>query len=105
MIDVQLGFNSHTENIMRIMPIMPIYKLNFYFVHKKSKKQIKEAGTTFVLLSWSRNRIVKFIKTHLHRSIKILQLFTPGRIQECLTQLQNILVFLTIHHLQAESRI
>ena len=27
-------------------------KLNFVFVYKKSKKQEKEAGTNFGLLSW-----------------------------------------------------
>ena len=41
----------------------------------------------------------------LHRPIKILHFLTPARIQKCLTQLQNILAFLTINHLQAESRI
>ena len=30
-------------------------KLNFIFVHRKSKKQEIKAYTTFILLSWSRN--------------------------------------------------
>ena len=44
-------------------------------------------------------------KTYLHKPIMILQFLTPERIQKCLSLLQNILAFLTIHHLQGESRI
>ena len=44
-------------------------------------------------------------KSYLHRPIKILYFYTHARIQNCLTQLQNILAFLTINHPQAESRI
>ena len=47
----------------------------------------------------------QFKKAYLHRPIKILHFLTPTRIQKCLTLLQNILAFLTINHLQAESRI
>ena len=50
-----------------------------------SLKKEKEAGTNFILLSWSRNMIGLLMKTHLHRPIKILQFLTPGRIQKCLT--------------------
>ena len=44
-------------------------------------------------------------KTSLHRPINILHFLTPARIQKCLTELQNILAFLTINHPQAEQRI
>ena len=44
-------------------------------------------------------------KAYLHTPIKILHFLTPTRIQKCLTQLQNILAFLTINHPQAKSRI
>ena len=37
-----------------------------------------------------------------HRSVKILQFFKREKIQKSLTQLQNILAFLTMHHLQAK---
>ena len=50
-----------------------------------SKKQEKDAGTSFVLLSQSRKMIRQFMKTYLHRPIKILQLTTPRRIRKCLT--------------------
>ena len=46
----------------------------------------KKADTNFVLLSQSRNMIGRFMKTYLHRPIKILQFFTPGRIQKCLSR-------------------
>ena len=41
----------------------------------------------------------------LQRPIKLLHFLTPTRIQNCLTHLQNILAFLTVHHLQTESHI
>ena len=44
-------------------------------------------------------------KTYLHRPIKILHFLIPARTQKCLTKLQNILVFLTLNHLQADSGI
>ena len=47
--------------------------------------------------------IGQFKKAYLHRPIKILHFLTTARIQKCLTQLQNILAFLTINHLQTES--
>ena len=71
----------------------------------KSKIQEKEAGTNFVLSSQSQNIIGQFMKTYLHRPIKILQFLTPARIQKCSKYLQNILAFLTIRRLQADSRI
>ena len=37
-----------------------------------------------------------------HRSVKILQFLKREKIQKSLTQLQNILAFLTIRHLQAK---
>ena len=52
--------------------------------------------TNFVLLFWSRNMIGQFIKTSLHRPIKIAQFLTCGRIKKCLAQLQKILVCITI---------
>ena len=64
--------------------------------------QEKQASTNFVLLSQSRNVTEKFIKFYLKRPIKVLQFPTSGRIKKCLSQLQNILVFLTIPHLQVE---
>ena len=47
----------------------------------------------------------QFKKVYLHRPIKILDFLTPARIQKYLTELQNILAFLTINHPQAELRI
>ena len=49
--------------------------------------------------------VEQFKKAYMHRPIKILHFLTPTRIKKCLTQLRNILAFLTINHLQAESRI
>ena len=46
----------------------------------------------------------QFKKAYLHRPIKILHFLTPAIIQKYLTHLQSILAFLTINHLQAESR-
>ena len=47
----------------------------------------------------------KFKKPYLHRPIKILHIPTLARIRKYLTELQNILAFLTINHLQAEWRV
>ena len=44
-------------------------------------------------------------KTSLHRPIKIPHFLTTARIQKYLTYPQNIVTFLTINHVQAESRI
>ena len=44
------------------------------------------------------------MKTYLHKPIKILQFLLRGKFQKSLTQLRNILVFLTTSHVQAESR-
>ena len=49
--------------------------------------------------------IRQFEKGYLQRPAKIVHFLTLARIQKCLTQLQNILAFLTINRLQAESRI
>ena len=46
-----------------------------------------------------------FKKTHMHKPVKILRFHTPAKIQKCLTYIQTILAVLTIHNLQAESRI
>ena len=51
----------------------------------KSRKQEKEAGTNFVLLSQPRNMTGRFMKTYLHRPINILEFLTFGRIQKYLT--------------------
>ena len=66
--------------------------------------QEKEAGTNLVLLCQSRNMVGQFKNVYLHRQIKILHFLTATRIEKRLTSLQNILAFLTINHLQAESR-
>ena len=47
----------------------------------------------------------QFKKAYLQRPIKILHFLTPARIQKCLKSIQNILAFLTINHLQADSYI
>ena len=44
-------------------------------------------------------------KAYLYRPVKILHFLTPARVRKHLTYLQNILDFLTINHLQAESSI
>ena len=65
----------------------------------------KEVGTNFALFCWSRNMIGWFIKTCLHKAVKILQFFSGGKTQKYLAWLQNILGLSTISHLLAESRI
>ena len=65
-----------------MVKMITLWKPNFTFVHKKSKKQEKEPDTNFVLSSWPRNMIVK---THLQREIKVQQFFMDGRIQKCFT--------------------
>ena len=47
-------------------------------------------------MSQSRNMIAWFIKTYLHKPIKIQQFFSSGKIQKLLTYLRNILPFSTI---------
>ena len=61
--------------------------VTFYIkkILEKSKKQEEEAGPTFLLLSQSRNVILKFMESYLNRPITVLQFLTPGRIQKCLT--------------------
>ena len=44
----------------------------------------------------------KFKQAYLHRLIKILHFLSPAKIK---TKLHNILAFITINHLQAESHI
>ena len=59
-----------------------VFKLKFIFSHKSSKKQEKEAGINFILLSRSRQMIGWFMKTYLHRPINILQFLSRGKIQK-----------------------
>ena len=68
-------------------------------------KQEKEAGTNFLLLCQLRNMVGHFKKTYLQKPIKILYFLVPAIIQKYLTQPENILAFLTINHLEAESPI
>ena len=42
------------------------------FFHKNSKIEEKEDDTNFVFLSQSRIKIMRFMKTYLHRPIEIL---------------------------------
>ena len=56
-------------------------------------------------MSRFRNMIAWFMKTYLYKPINILQFFSRGKIQKCLTSFRNILAFSVISHLQAESRI
>ena len=49
--------------------------------------------------------VKKYEKAYLQTPFKILRFPTPARIQKCLIQIQNILAFLTVNHLPAESRI
>ena len=69
----------------------------------KVLKAKKEADTNFVLLCQLKNMVGQFKKAYLHRQIKIVHFATAGRIQNSLTHLRNILAFLTITRLQAES--
>ena len=68
-------------------------------------KAKKEAGTNFLLLFQLRNMVAQFKKAYLHRPIRVQHFLTAAAIQKCLTYFQNMLAFLTINHLQAESRI
>ena len=70
----------------------------------KILKSKKKTATNFVLLCYLRNIVGQYKKAYLQRTIKILHFLTPMKIQKCLTKLENILAFLTINHLQAESR-
>ena len=45
------------------------------------------------------------MKTHLHKPTNIHQFLSREKIQKCLTELQNILAFLAITQMQAESRV
>ena len=74
---MQRDYNGYSYNA--------IFNQIFFFSHKSSKKKEKEAGTNFPLLSRSRNMIGWFIKTSLHKPIKILQFLSHGEIQKCLT--------------------
>ena len=56
-----------------------------FFSHKISKTQDKEAGINLVFLSRLRNMVQRFMKTYLHRPIKVLQFLTRGEIQKYLT--------------------
>ena len=56
-----------------------------FFFRENSEKQEKDSGTNVVLFSWSRNITVGFMKTYLHRPVKILQFLTSGRVQKCLS--------------------
>ena len=67
-------------------------------------KQGKDAGTNFVSCQ-SRNMVFQFEKAYLQTPIKFLHFSTPAKIQNCLMQIQNILAFLTVNHLPANSRI
>ena len=69
----------------------------------KILKSKKKAATNFVLLCYLRNIVGQYKKAYLQRTIKILHFLTPMKIQKCFTKLENILAFLTINHLQAES--
>ena len=61
------------------MVLCQFYEYRTFF-HKISKKQEKKAGINFALFFGSRNVIRQFIKTYLHRLIKMLQVFTDGGI-------------------------
>ena len=43
-----------------------------FFFHEKSKKQEKETGTSFALLSQLKNVTQQFMKTYLHRPIMLI---------------------------------
>ena len=73
----------------------------FFIKSLKSKKK-KLALTSFYYVSQEIWLVGQFKKAYLHRPINILHFLTPARIQKCLTELLNILGFLTINHLQAK---
>ena len=62
--------------------MITLCELNFIFIYNKSKNQEKEAGTNFVLLSFSRNMIEPFMKANLQRPMKIQRFLIPERIQK-----------------------
>ena len=49
------------------------------------KKQEKELGTNFFLFPRPKNMTGQFMKSNLHRPVKILQFLISGRIQKYLT--------------------
>ena len=67
-----------TKEFITVKTVTLCKKLHFF--HQKFKKQEKEAATNFVSLSQPRDTIRKFMKTYLHRPIKILQFITPGKV-------------------------
>ena len=58
---------------------------DYFFLIRVLKSKKKETGTNIVLLSWKGNMIGWFIKTYLHKPIKIVQFLSRGEIQKCLT--------------------
>ena len=61
--------------------------MSFFFFFFYCKKKEKETGTNFTALSQPRYTIGGFMKTYLHRPIKIIKCLTRGRIQRCLKRL------------------
>ena len=80
-----------------------LHKKPYFLTSLKSKKK-KLALTSFILYQ-SRKMVGQFKETYLHRPSNFLHFLSSAKIQKCLTELGNVLVFLTINHLQAESRI
>ena len=66
------GYNYHT------------FSAKIYFSLLKVKKKRKKGITNFVSLFRSRNMIEWFVKTYLHKPIKILQLLSFRKIQKYL---------------------
>ena len=59
-------------------------KISFSLIRVLKNKE-KEATSNFALLPLSRIIIEWFMKTYIHKPIKILQLLSRGKIQKCFT--------------------
>ena len=89
---------------IKAVKIVVLYKKLYLFI-KSLKSKKKKLAQNFVLLCHSRNMVGQFKKANLRRPIKILQFLILARTQKCFAELQNILAFLKINHLESESRI
>ena len=62
-----------------------LIEIYFSLIRVLKSKKNKLALTFFPLLPRSRNMIRRFMKTSLHKPIKILQFLSRGKIQKYLT--------------------
>ena len=79
---ISFGITQRGFNVYENSKNYNILSTKLYFFHKNFKKQEKNAGTDFLLLSRSRYMMGQFMKAYLHKPIKSLQFLTRWRIQK-----------------------